>query len=224
MATEKKKKLAEFFAMQALRGADGQAWLEKLTRDFHAKIGLKRPIDTDKLTMMLKLSRSVTAWLCSMQWLLLEFDAPLLTTSDEPVVIWPLDANSRKATDLAPHFEFQPLLEIQIPVSPRLAIVMTWVHDSDKRFPGNRDLAATLNALVIGQADHEWYHRPGVDDIPRASGSVGPISPQLMPGYGPFVVEHSKLRKTAMAYVLKTLNRPLDDTTIEVAVIKEAQT
>jgi hypothetical protein len=41
----------------------------------------------------------------------------------------------------------------------------------------------------------------------------------LLPGYGPMVVEHSQLRKAAMALVLETLNRPLEDDTFQVAVV-----
>lgn len=72
---EEKLKIASLLAMQTLRGADGQVWLEKLARELHLERGLERPVDTDKLTMMLKLSLSVAAVLGSMQWLLIEFDA-----------------------------------------------------------------------------------------------------------------------------------------------------
>lgn len=206
---EEKLKIASLLAMQTLRGADGQEWLQKLGRKLHVEMGLERPLDTDKFTMVLKLSLSVAAVFGSMQWLLIEFDEPLLATSDEPVVIWPADVTARNPADIAPGFELQPLLEVRTPVSPSLAIVMTWVCDGDERFRGDRDLAANLNALTIGQADRQWFHLPGVDDIPIAVGALRPVSPHLLPGYGRLVVEHSRLRKAAMAAALETLDRPL---------------
>jgi hypothetical protein len=103
---------------------------------------------------------------------------------------------------------------------------MTWVHYRDRRYRGDRDLAANLNALTIGQADRQWFHCPGAEDVPLAVGTLGPVSTQLLPGYGRLVVEHSRLREAATGAALETPMRPLGvgyDNEISVVAVEEAQ-
>jgi hypothetical protein len=112
-----KTMLAEFFGMQMIRGPRWRRWHESFTREYidelrrgNATSPTGEPVgaealatmethllaDTARLTRMLDLGPKVASVLGSMHWALVEFPAPLLATSDHPVVAWPLAARTRK--------------------------------------------------------------------------------------------------------------------------------
>jgi hypothetical protein len=215
-----KAQLAELFAVQMLRGPSWQGWAERAVEDAHARGAPDGPLDTARLTLMLQLSRPLTTLLGSMQWLLVAFHSPLLATSDEPVVIWPYPARSRSATDPPPAFEFQHLLEVRVPVSPHLAIVMTWADAGDAAAEGRREDAANLNAFTVGQADRQWFHLPSAT-APIASGRLLPLSPHFLPGYGPVAVAASQRRDQASKYAIEGLGRPLGDPDVWLVDVNE---
>jgi hypothetical protein len=215
---DQKLKLATLFALQMLRGPRWQSWAETATRGANARSGSDRPIDTERLGLMLRLAQPLTTLLGSMQWLLVEFPAAVLATSDEPVVIWPLDLTSLSPAD-PQLFEFQHLLEVRVPVSPQLAIVMTWADAIDQTVIAKRDIAASLNAFTIGQADRQWFHLPGVVPATTA-GALLPVSPRLVRSYGPESVATSRRRTEAARYALEGLNRPFGDKDVWMVLVE----
>ena len=117
---------------------------------------------TERFSRMLGLGLKMGAVLGSMRWHILEFDAPLLAYSDHPVVVWPAGvaiAEPSATPGLAPLDAF----EVRVPLSPEVAVLMTWadVPDEEVPVPVDHRFASELNAFVIAQADEEWMHRPG---------------------------------------------------------------
>jgi len=210
LAREPKAKLAELFAFQLLRGPRWQAWAERRSREVLEREGLARPLDTERLTLMLRLGHPVATLLGSMQWLLLEFRSPVVATSDQPIVVWPLELHARDPREPAPAFGFKPFLEVRVPLSPRLAIVMTWADEDDRGVLGTHEQAANLNAFTVAQADRQWFHLPGAVP-PRAAGRLLPLAPRLVSGYGVTAVAASRRRAEATRYARDGLDKPLSE-------------
>jgi hypothetical protein len=130
-----------------------------------------------------------------MQWSLIEFRSPLLATSDHPVVPWPVSKRSQPPQVTPFGNGLFETLEFRVPVSPHLAIVMTWLDKEDLPSPitGSREMAANLNAFTIEQAERQWFHSPARVP-PIASGQLLPLSPTLFHGYGPQAAQSSARR------------------------------
>lgn len=147
---EDKRTLAEFFAVQMVRGPrffDYRAELveqslraqadqlreetalpEQVIQHQVELAGEKFLSDTGRLVSMLGLSRLVTTHLASMHWTLLRFDRPVIAVSDQPVVIWPL-TRGRSDASIDPAWGPGEALEVRVPVSSNLAMVMAWVDE-----------------------------------------------------------------------------------------------
>lgn len=116
-----KATLAEFAALQLLRGPRFRHWgeqqLEQSIEEMGADEGLKGlpseyglPVrrqdvervadqlrtDTQRHVRMLALISKIASILGSMHWTLLRFDAPLLAASDHPVHVWPMERTSSR--------------------------------------------------------------------------------------------------------------------------------
>jgi hypothetical protein len=155
-----------------------------------------------------------------MQWLLVQFPTPYVATSDEPVVMWPLDISVRRAADLPQVFEFQDPLEVRVPISPRLAIVMTWADAPDQWVAGNRDHARNLNGLTIGQADKQWFHLPAASP-PIIAGPLLPLSPSFVYGYEARTVHTSQRRLEAAKYAKQSLADPPNEPHFKIVEVNE---
>ena len=109
-----------------------------------------------------------------MRWHLLDFGSSVLAVSDQPVVTWAADVGlSRPFT--APRLGPLGAVEVRVPLSDRMAILMTWqdVPDTGITVPADRRFAAEFNAFVVAQADRQWMHRTGSEpDV--APGQFGP--------------------------------------------------
>lgn len=217
--------VAEFFAIQLVRGPRWLDWHEEFTQDYLRELREKGEdaeevsllgdallTKTETFIKMIGISRKVTSIMASMQWTLVEFPQPWLVTSDHPVALWPGGARARgpepapRATGL---FE---TLEIRVPLSPNLALVMTWADESDSRMKGTKQDAAGLNAFTVAEAELEWFHQPGISP-PVASGSILPLSPRVVPGYGVMSVVRSARRKGIQAIIEPTMGQDSFDQT-----------
>jgi Protein of unknown function (DUF4238) len=198
-----KRTLAEFFAVQMVRGPGFFAYRANLidstrglVEQYFANIAVPERViehqtakhradslsDTQRLVSMLGLSRPLTIYLGSMHWTLLRFKDPVIALSDQPVVIWPL-ARGRADASEAPAWGPEQALEVRAPVSPYLAIVMAWFDQGDGRArDGRTGQAKALNAFTIAQADRQWMHLPGHSPAVR-QGRFNPLSPQVNRGY-----------------------------------------
>lgn len=220
---EEKAALAEFFAFKFVRGPRWKEWREQQARETSDKYRrnpepvLYRGIwipptqkqineqedqllsETQWLTEMMIIANRMISTFGSMRWLVIEFDEPLLAISDHPVVAWPLSAGYRQPSPTPAGLGAMNFLEVRAPISPTLALLMTWqdLSDGAEFVEGSEAIATNINAFTIANADRQWMHMPG-STAPIAEGYLDPISPQLIPGYGPVEVEASKTRQEVL--------------------------
>jgi hypothetical protein len=67
------------------------------------------------------------------------------------------------------------LLEVRVPVSPRLAVLMTWGNRPDDPEPVeiSEQQAVNLNAFTVAGTDEEWFHLPGpAPRCPQVTGQL----------------------------------------------------
>jgi hypothetical protein len=144
--------------------------------------------------------------IASTHWTLIEFPAPLLALSDQPVTVLPLLPAGFKAT-VQPHpgsgFAFTE--EFRMPVDPRHALLFTWANELDAPEPvaGSDDVAADLNRAGIAQADGEWFHHPDrrPTQLPLTavrSTECQPLGRLLLPDYGAIPAAESQRRADAL--------------------------
>jgi hypothetical protein len=241
LTPEDKGKLAQFLALQHLRGEAFRRWhgrriasildaarvhpeelltvdgarypAETLDRLTHAMTS-----DTYRLTQMVKIVRSVATVLSSMHWSLVEFAPGALVTSDHPVITWPLPGPTRRApaaNDLS--FGALNTLEVFAPLSPDLVVLMSWRDRQSPLRPraGAAHHAATVNAFVIANAADQWFHQPaGVPTVAR--GPRPALSRELVDGYD--AAEASSSRRRALARELANAEtaRPIGNQALEV--------
>jgi hypothetical protein len=227
--TGTRAQLAEFFALQAVRGPRWRAWhseqakqaIEETRRDPVHKMesGLLIPLTQGMVDNFAKDLLSETRWLVqmsssanklvdlfgSMTWDLIKFDEPLLCLSDHPVVDWPLHAG-RRVPGIASGHGWANILEVRVPLAPDLGLLMTWkdLPDASKALQGTPEEAANFNAFTIAQAEKQWMWQPDSRPI-RSEGPFDPLSIQLCPGYERAYAEQSRVR----AEVVKNVNQRL---------------
>lgn len=175
---------------------------------------------TQQMTTMITTSYRIGSVIGSMRWELIRFDRPLLAYSDHPVVVWPADELSLTKPFDTPRLAPLSAYEVLVPVSPQLAVAMTWLDlpDSTTATSGDEAIAGTVNALVIGQADRQWMHQLP-DEPPVASGRLVPVSQQLGGAYSVAQARDSTRRAHADRYIRKTRDKKFL-TSIEIAQVK----
>jgi hypothetical protein len=236
-----KVKLAELLAFQAVRGPRWRQWHENFTRgaiedqrrDPHHKLdsGIWVPLsheqleeledewlsDTERLKNMMSLASKLIAIFAAMRWDLLLFDADRLVLSDHPVVEWPIDAGHRRPGTVPTGHGMLNVLEMRVPLSPHSALLLTWQDAVDGPSPlrAGADLATNLNAFSAEQADRQWMYAPGTTPV-IGDGLLGPISPEVFPGYVAPVAQACSVRAKVNEIVNSKLGK---DTGGEVTVI-----
>jgi hypothetical protein len=231
LSRENKAAVAELIALQVVRGprefarldAIVEAELEvfaqftdhppgdgvvdgRLTEEALQQLREDMTGSTHRMTRMLKHARMGTSIIGSMQWSLVEFDEPVLATSDHPVHLWPLDQRSLRPQATATP-GFRETLEVKWPLAPSLALLATWqdVGDDPEPLTGTEPLAASLNTCVIAQAEEQWLHRPDVRP-PRRQPSelLNPWSRHLFAAYNERAANRSA-RRQQVAEILRPL-------------------
>jgi Protein of unknown function (DUF4238) len=216
---EAKGALAEFFAFQFVRGPRWKAWRESMAREAieeyrrnpepimrngiwipasHREVNeieVRLLSDTEWLTRMMVIANRLITAFGSMRWHLIEFEKPLLAISDQPVVAWPLAALQRLPEPTPNGLGVMNFLEVRVPITPWLALLMTWQDLPDQTEPirGSAALAANINAFTIANSDRQWMQMPGAE-TPIASAYLDPLAPELIAGYRPEEVERSAIR------------------------------
>jgi hypothetical protein len=232
LSFEDKRILAEFFAIQVLRGPRWHAGYEERTRDFIENWGKTEGFedlaqaggptaeevrqiiedrflsDTERLSRMLSLYPKGSSIFGSMIWALIQFGSPVLAASDHPVVGWPI---SVAAQDPQP-FAFNETgllntLEFRVPISSTSALLMAWLNEEGDRpepLKGSRHHARNLNAFTIANAERQWFHLPGRTP-PVWEGRFLPLSSELLDGYDWRAARDSEIRRTLGNKVQKRL-------------------
>jgi hypothetical protein len=212
--------LAEFAALQVLRGPRFRAWQEKQReqaiedmRGDEALTALSdehgRPVgeqdvdrvaehlrtDTQRLVDMLALISKIGSILGSMHWTLLRFESPLLATSDHPVHVWHLERSSSQPLPARMAAGMLKTLEVRLPLSPHVALLMSWLPrpDPDSPVAGARHHPRNINAFTVAEAEKQWFCLPDTNP-PVGAGAFLPISGDLYPGYDTAAALNSPLR------------------------------
>jgi hypothetical protein len=235
-SAEEKGALAEFFAYQFVRGPRWKAWREGMAREsidefrrnpkpvLHNGIWIPQTQkqineeedrllgETEWLTRMMVIANRLITVFGSMRWHLIEFDKPLLAISDHPVVAWPIDADYRRPEATPAGLGARNFLEVRAPISPALALLMTWqdLPDVAATVAGSEEIAANINAFTIANAERQWMNMPG-GDVPTAAGYLDPISIELVPGYGRAEVEASAVRQQVTELVQAKQGQDIHD-------------
>jgi hypothetical protein len=209
LTVQEKAALAEFIAVQLVRGPRWREWHEAFTKGYFEDVRATGEFegrepegmtveealeeterllssDTERLLKMLEMSRKVTQIVGSMHWSLVEFERPWLVTSDHPVILWPKFMPSRQPKKSGDFVVGAILhtLEARFPVSPRHGLLMTWVDHDDDAAPilsSSKDNAANFNAFTVAEAVNQWFHLPSANP-PIGSGQLLPIGPGLLEG------------------------------------------
>lgn len=227
---DEKQKLAELFAFQLLRGPRYKAEYEAMTQRFIDDYGARGALahldpdevaafeealmgDSYRLQRMMVMSLTLTSIFVSTHWTLVEFTAPVLATSDHPVVIWPGGGRRTPQPVSVLGAGVLECLEYRLPLSPTRAVLMTWADkadDEDFRVVGGRHHAMNFNAFTIANADRQWFFQPG-GTTPRAAGRVQPLSPALVRGYTAAQATASERRAQVAAHVKDKVGRDFSD-------------
>jgi Protein of unknown function (DUF4238) len=230
LTVERKGTLAQFLAVQMLRGPAFFEHREQLllpiiegmeAKDFtpeglaaaggDVEVARKRVKEqifgpTERTRSMLTRSAKLGTVLGYMCWYTVRFASPVLAYSDQPVVMWPIDVASTPAIEKQ---QFGPLsaLEVRVPLAADTALLMNWVDRSDPIDVAlETPAAAEFNALTVAQADREWMHRPG-GEPEIAEGPLRPLSRLVQPAYDRSVVLASVRRAGAEQFIARVRDR-----------------
>jgi hypothetical protein len=151
--------------------------------------------------------RLLTFVIVNMHWTLLRADGPQLVTSDHPVVVLGIDADTAEAPRAVPATGLVNTLELRFASRPDLLMAMSWRDDGEEALAqalGERHVR-DHNSSVITQAERQWFHHPRISpqygaDTRRA------ISMELQQGYGPDAARVSERRM----WVSSLLSDPID--------------
>lgn len=243
LTQDDKAALAEFVALQSVRGPAEFERLNKLGRELIDEFVARTDHETgpgvidgrlteesvaahyalveDKTRQLLRMHRYQkvgAVMIGSMHWTLIEFDEPELVTSDHPVHLWPLWRRTLRpsAGEIA---GVREMLEVKWPIAPDLALLATWrdVPDTLAPIPGTTQMASSLNSLLIAQADEQWLHVPEVTPSYKPAGErLNPWSLRLFEDYtAKDVPRRARLRKaTELASPLLAAEKPTDEFSI----------
>lgn len=241
---EEKHKLAQLLALQVLRVPAFREWHAEFVSKQAAKIrgseddpapgGLTAAeaaaafeehykSDTQRTIRMLELSQTVAEILGSMHWTLVAFSKPVLGTSDQPVVVWPLGRSSARPGPNDLNIGMTETLEAFVALSPSLLLLMTWLAEADREdiAAGSGRHAATANAFTIANADQQWFSHPDHPTISPARGPRPPLSSEILPAYTAATAEKSVLRSAVAKRARDKVGRPLGDEEVSIIRIGE---
>lgn len=227
--------LAQFYGLQMVRGPAFLGYRQELIRAMldqltpadlkpralarahgdaaavAAKVGEAYLDKTNQLTSMLGLAIKFASILGCMRWQILRLADPVLAYSDHPVVVWPSDVETCTPHP-KPRFGAINALEVCAPLSPHLAVLMTWSDgpDATQRVDAARSDAEELNAMVIAQADRQWMHRVDAEP-PVARGRLLPLSRRFVTGYTAEHLAQSSRRAAAQRFLQQAMKKPFVD-------------
>lgn len=201
-------------------------WSQSQVEDFLSHV----TSDGFRAEVMLGDLPKLASLLGSMHWTLLEFGAPLLATSDQPVTVVPLlDASETAPVTPLPQGPILDVEEIRLALGPRHALLMTWLDEPDDgpAVRGGHDEAAQLNRAVIGQADREWFHHPArrpttlTPPLLQAD-RCGPLGREVLPAYDWRKALDSRRRRETAANLEQMVENRVNDHVRIVSVRRHA--
>lgn len=239
LGNEDRAALAQFLAIHVIRtpayGAfvrrAGDRAREKAIRDAVAQHGLTEDEVAAAAEMLKDQRRHVRTLLgqigrigsmfSNMQWSLVQFDQDHLITSDQPIVMLPLEPAAVSPASSVPDSGLSNIIEARFTLDPRQALLMTWADtpDTAEPFIGTRSQACSINCAVRAQSLEEWFCRPQARppflSPPILAPSTYAISTELLSGYTIQTATQSR-RRSAADRLMSTIieeNAPRDKMT-----------
>jgi hypothetical protein len=188
--------LLEYLAAQMVRTPDA---MRRHARLVDAAAGGAPPgRDALRMRAMIEIKNRLMTLISAMQWTLVGFRTPVLTTSDHPVAPVPIDLR-QTTSDFG--VDVDNIGELWFPVAPTLLLVCCWrdLPDAPRLRSGRRRIAESVNAAMRDQAEAGWYWRPGTD--PPVSERISVVGELLYAGYGPAAIRRSTHRRLALREV-----------------------
>jgi len=239
LSDEDKLVLAKFAALQLLRVPRFRAWqeeqleksisemkseegLDSLTEQYGQYVGESSVTrvaehlrsDTQQHVRVLALIGKIGSILGSMHWTLLRFRSPVIATSDHPIHVWYSERRSSTPMPARRGAGMLKTLEVRLPLSPRLALLMTWLPqpDPDVPTPGARHHPKNLNAFTVAEAEQHWFHLPDTKP-PVGTEEFLPLSGDLYRGYDAATAWNSPLRQQVSRNIQPKIGADLADST-----------
>ncbi len=236
LSTADRGALAQFVAVHVIRtpafGAFARQAGDRALESSVREVAARHDIDENELaaaaqvmkgqrhhvrTLLGQIGR-IGSMFSNMQWNLVQFDQDWLITSDQPVVMLPLQGGVVSPASSMPISGFRDLMEVFFTIDPRQMLLMTWAEAPDSAQPlsGSYRQACSVNCAVRVQALTEWVSRPGSTPPfhapPILEPRIYPISTELLPGYTVQVAANSHRRAAANQLMAKVIeeNAPRD--------------
>lgn len=225
--------LSQFIAIHCVRSPAWRRWTDGTSYEVVAETIKKAPElapqaaamvqsllnDVPRVQLQLRQIPRIASLAASMHWTLIEFDDRLLLTGDQPVCPLPFGVEQRPtAITLVPRTGFVRTLEWRLALTPRHALVMSWLDapDGDPVVQGAFEQASNLNASAATQADTQWFHHPRRVPVqivaPAMEPSCGPLSVTLFPGYDTAAAERSQRFRKAHDIIVELQGEETNDT------------
>lgn len=197
--------VAEYLAMQMTRTPDALRRHGRLVDGPLEHAGYPKPAaggwrhgrDGRRMHAMLFIGARMTTLVSAMQWTLVSFNAPVLSTSDHPVAVVPVNL-SQTTPDLG--VEVDNVGELWLAVTSRLAMVCCWrdLADTPRPRSGQRRIAEAINAAMHQHAEAGWYSHPAHPVPVRDDERIRICGELLFAGYGPGAIRRSSHRARAL--------------------------
>lgn len=236
LSTEDRGALAQFVAVHVIRtpafGAFARRAGDRALESSVREVAAQHNIDENELAAAAQVMKDqrqhvrnllgqigrIGSMFGNMQWNLVQFEWDWLITSDQPVVMLPLQGAVMSPASSVPASGFRDLMEVFFTLDPRQLLLMTWAEAPDSAQPliGNHRQACSVNCAVRAQALTEWVSRPGMTPPfhapPILQPTIYPISTELLPGYSVQVAANSHRRAAANQLMTKLIeeNAPRD--------------
>ena len=85
---------------------------------------------------------------------------------------------------------------------------------------GNKDHARRVNAFTIAAADRQWFRQPG-SRVLTTTGTLTPLSPELVPRYSVQAAIDSQRRSQATRDTNEKIGRSMSDREASILVVNE---
>jgi hypothetical protein len=237
---KRRAQLAQFIAMHIVRSPAWRQWyddqllvttVEAMEReperaDLHFTAGMRLREDGHRVMAAMRQLPTLATILASMQWTLIEFDRRILAVSDQPVS--PVRLADGSPVAAMPHTGFMATLEIRVPLSPTVALLLTWQDRADTPAPirGSLAHACSLNLSTITQADRQWFRHPE-GHTPRLMPPLmqpvaNALSVELLDGYSMQASAGARRRRDAQVIVDQVIAKEITNRLTWVMVHEQA--
>lgn len=219
--------IAELLGLQAVRSPAWRAWFDRERRRSLEEKVVSTPFpgapawrrfeaysesDHFRLDSMARQIHKMGSLFGSMHWTLVRLRADRLLIADQPVVPVPFPGREGAPAAAVPRVGFGNTIEVYFPVTPRLALVMTWLEEPDDGPPreGRVHWVKNINGASRAQADRQWFTRPGTS-APQQTGPCLciPVGSELHRLYGLTAAQRSERRRQALEVVNRMIEESL---------------